>query len=312
MNACHNNKFFSSVSPSNVTETVTSVPLGYEDMMMITSSAEILMGSYEHPVNSCRDLPEHYPSGDYFMLNNCNKIPVKIYCDMNRTACNITGGWNRVAMLNMSNSNHSCPNGLKFIAGDMSPERLCGSTVFQACSSAKFETHGIRYSRVCGRIKGYQFGGPYAFYYQSRGIESYYIDGVSLTYGHPGKRKHIWSFVTGGDDSTVSTVNCPCTRTDQTYSGIVPKFVGNNYFCDTANHDQNYAQARGKALYDDPLWDGNGCIHTTSCCCFNSPPFFCTELPESTTYDVEMRICNGQAYASHGDTRIEMVELYVQ
>ncbi len=166
---------------SNGTGITTSTPLAYEDTTVFTSSGELLMGSYEHPVNACRDLPKHYPFGDYFLLNNCNKIPVKAYCDMTRTACNITGGWNRIGMLNMTNSNHSCPNGLKLNTRNTSPERLCGNAAGTSCSSTWFHVHGINYSRVCGRIKGYQFGAPWGFYQYSSGIESYYMDGVSLT-----------------------------------------------------------------------------------------------------------------------------------
>ncbi len=106
-------------------------------------------------------------------------------------------------------------------------------------------------------------------------------------------------------------MNCPCTRTDQTWPGNVPNFVGDNYFCDTANHHLPYGSSYGKEFYDDPLWDGNGCVSTSTCCCNNSPPWFCTELPDSTIYDVELRMCN-RHYLRNSDTRIEIVELYVQ
>ncbi len=307
------------VSPSvppatNGTGVVTSSPLEptLGDMMAIFSA--VLLGSYEHPVNSCKDLPEDYSSGDYYLLNTCNKIPVKVYCDMSRTACNSTGGWNRVAMLDMTNSSHECPTGLKLITRDANPhvQRVCGSVVGSgACNSVILKTHGINYSKVCGKVKGYQFGAPYAFYYQSKGIESYYIDGVSLTYGRVGDRRHIWSFVTGAEETSASTLVCPCTRTDLTWAGTVPDFVGQNYFCDTANHEKVYTSAFGEDFFDDPLWDGNGCAATSSCCCFNSPPWFCTELPESTTYDIELRLCNVH-YTYNSDSLIEVVELYVK
>ena len=31
----------------------------------------------------------------------------------------------------------------------------------------------------------------------------------------------------------------------------------------------------------DPLWDGEGCDETNTCCDFNSPPWFCKDLPHS-------------------------------
>ena len=43
----------------------------------------------------------------------------------------------------------------------------------------------LPYSRVCGRIKGYQFGVTSGFYGSAignQGIDGYYIDGLSLTH----------------------------------------------------------------------------------------------------------------------------------
>ena len=209
-----------------MTGIATSTILPTAGDMLAIASTTILFGTYQHPVNSCKDLPEDYPSGEYYMLTNCNKIPVKVYCDMTRSACNSTGGWNRVAMLDMTNSSHECPTGLKLITRDTEPLRICGSVNGVNCNSAKFKTHGIVYSKVCGRIKGYQFGAPYAFYQSSSGIESYYVDGISLTYGNPGARKHIWTFATGADETSASNFVCPCTRTDLQWEGSVPSFVG--------------------------------------------------------------------------------------
>ncbi len=41
---------------------------------------------------------------------------------------------------------------------------------------------------MCGKIKAYQVGSPSAFY-NKVSINSYYVEGISLTYGSP--RKHI-------------------------------------------------------------------------------------------------------------------------
>ncbi len=41
----------------------------------------------------------------------------------------------------------------------------------------------------------------------------------------------------------------------------------------------------------DPLWDGAGCGPLNTCCTFNNPPWFYKELPEPTTDDIEMRVC---------------------
>ena len=48
--------------------------------------------------------------------------------------------------------------------------------------SITFPLNGVKYSRVCGKIIGYQYGTPDAFYPyyldQSRTIDSQYVDGV--------------------------------------------------------------------------------------------------------------------------------------
>ena len=65
-----------------------------------------------------------------------------------------------------------------------------------------------------------------------------------------------------------------------------------------------------ETLYpEDPLWDGQGCGPSSTCCSFNTPPWFAKELPSPTTDDVEMRLL---VPGYDGFTPIETVELYVQ
>ena len=62
---------------------------------------------------------------------------------------------------------------------------------------SNFPSNGQSYSRVCGRINAYQFGTPSAFgpsVLGNPGLEGVYLEGVSLTYGDAGSRRHIWSF----------------------------------------------------------------------------------------------------------------------
>ena len=65
---------------------------------------------------------------------------------------------------------------------------------------------------------------------------------------------------------------------------------------------------------DDPLWDGKGC-GSPPCCELSYPPgvtapWFCRQLPQTTTDDIEARICCD--YAHDQDTPLEVVELYVR
>ena len=50
---------------------------------------------------------------------------------------------------------------------------------------------------VGGWRDSYQFGATSAFWQYTCGIDSYYVDGVSLTHGSAGRRQHIWTFAAG-------------------------------------------------------------------------------------------------------------------
>ena len=75
----------------------------------------------------------------------------------------VTGGWMRVAGLDMTNSSHQCPSGLRQRTD--SGKRTCGidSTSVAICSSVVFPINDLRYSQVCGKIIAYQFASPDAF-----------------------------------------------------------------------------------------------------------------------------------------------------
>ena len=87
-----------------------------------------------------------------------------------------------------------------------------------------------------------------------------------------------------------------------------PQCVGDDYLCDTAvatapSHQSFYS--------DYPLWDGAGCGPQSTCCSFNSPPWFYKQLPQTTTDDIEMRVCRDQE-RDDKDIAMEIIELYVQ
>ena len=153
-------------------------------------------------------------------------------------------------------------------------------------------------------MRAYQYGDTVALllaipYGYGTTIDSNYVSGMSITHGES-PRKHIWTFAAALDETRSNYNVCPCTKTDTPYTGRVPPFIGNDYFCDTGSREQY----EGRFYSEDPLWDGEGCGPTSSCCQFNSPPWFCKELPQPTTDDVEVRVC--------GTTPIELIELYVQ
>ncbi len=139
-------------------------------------------------------------------------------------------------------------------------------------------------------------------------LESWYIDGVSLTHGPPGSRTHVWSFVNAYYEIVKNNWKCPCMLSNSSlWPYSVPAFVGNNYFCATGS---TYSPGNN-FLTDDPLWDGEGCTGVKTCCQFNHPPWFCRTLPEPTTEDLEVRICADQS-TSNENTFISNIELYVK
>ena len=212
----------------------------------------------------------------------------------------------RVAHLNMTDTNQHCPSGFRLIT---SPKRTCG-TPGSRCVSTTFPLNGVKYSRVCGKIIAYQYYSLDAFrvYYldRSRSVDGNYVDGVSLTHGQR-PRKHVWTFAAAHSEAVSNLWVCPCTKTDTPFTGAVPPFIGQDYFCDTGStyHVQH------QFYHADPLWDGSGCGPTSSCCGFNNPPWFCKQLPQPTTDDIEMRACTDEG-SSNEYFALESVEIYIQ
>ena len=229
--------------------------------------------------------------------------------------CGGPGDWTRIAFLNMSDPTQQCPPTWRSVSSTV---RGCGhQDPSSTCDSATFPSNGRSYSRVCGRINAFQDGTIDAFHpsiIAGRGqIEDGYLDGVSLTHGAPGSRQHIWSFAGAyfENDPNINTVSfyvCPCTNTEINWPYQIPAFVGNNYFCDTANP---CCEGNAGTVYaDDPLWDGEGCGPTNACCELNRPPWFCTTLPQPTIDDIEARICLDEHFGNE-DIIVSLIEIYV-
>ena len=263
----------------------------------------------DNPASSCSTLPADSTSGYYWISTRGS--PVRMYCNMNATSGNLTGGWMRVAYIDMRNTSHQCPSGLTLFSRSSPPRRVCDITT-NGCVSTTFAVHGVEYSHVYGRIIGYQNQVPTAFNHITNTnydeIDEPYVFGVSLTHGQS-PRKHIWTFAGAPDETSYHPVwKCPCINTNYPPPPPVPSFVGNDYFCDTALSSY-YNSVDWTFQPSDPLWDGKGCGPTNTCCSFNHPPWFVKDLPSPTTDDVEMRLCRP---GGGGSTPIEIVELYVQ
>ena len=269
------------------------------------------------PASSCQLIAQFYNAiSDYYWIRTANGSATRLYCDMS-THCG-EPGWTRAAFINMTDSSQSCPNELAEM--NYTGIRVCKRRAHNACDSVNFIVP-VSYTKVCGRIIGYQIGTSDAFcafqnycdyrrfHHTNRAytIDDVYVDGLSLTRGTP--REHIWTFANAINDVDRNRADfmCPCTLTG--LSGIaIPPFVGNNYFCDTGNHRSGWYD---HVFYkDDPLWDGAGCRAGT-CCTFNTPPWFVNQLSGPITDPLELHSCGDQP-ANTENVGIQLLEIYVQ
>ena len=275
------------------------------------TSALSPMTSADDPATSCKDMYATYysPSG-YYWIGEVGSA-VRVYCNMSLTCGNLTGGWMRVANIDMTDTSQNCPSGLSLTT---SPKRVCDITS-RGCVSTNFDIHGAQYSHICGRVIGYQKNFLSAFFFHSRGIDADYVYGVSLTHGQS-PRENIWTFA-GARDEIIgnSQWKCPCVNPNLDPTPTLPSFIGNDYFCDTAFEIRYSSVPDYQSIQvSDPLWDGEGCGPTNTCCYDSdrevNPPWFVKSLSSPTSDDIEMRLCTPGG-GSH-TTPIEIVELYVQ
>ena len=217
-------------------------------------------------------------------------------------------GWRRVAYLNMTDPDQSCPDAWRPYEQDPTT-RACGRQLSDnaSCNSVMYSTDEYEYTQVCGRITGYQYASPDAgnhySYIPTQGdeINEPYLDGVSITYGDP--RMHIWSFY-GGLYATT------CCNTQHANNSESLGFIGNNSFCDTGNPTN--LPWTNIHFTEHPLWDGiNNCVSSTTCCAPQPGPWLYTTIPLPSLYDIEVRICGDQSTYDE-DTPVKLIELYVK
>ena len=232
--------------------------------------------------------------------------------DIANCPCGGSGQWTNIADFNFSDPDVACPNFTLITE----PVRGCGRAPGEAatCKSVVFSSGGQSYTRVCGRVNAYQKGSTDAFHV-SRGprtLEEIYVDGVSLTHGAPGSRQHIWTFAAAlheGGPFENSKWTCPCANTTYEWPFEIYSYIGDNYFCATG-FDYEFGRIEGTDISFDTLWDGEGCGESSDCCEFNTPPWFCTSLPEATTDNIELRVCNNEDEMNE-DVILSFVELNI-
>uniref|UniRef100_A0A1X7SNC5 Fibrinogen C-terminal domain-containing protein n=1 Tax=Amphimedon queenslandica TaxID=400682 RepID=A0A1X7SNC5_AMPQE len=276
---------------------VDDVYLVVQKILQIQNVSSVLNSAT--PV-SCKAIKEVLPNSStgYYYVNGRN-----IYCNMEEL-CGSGGGWTRLAYLDMTDATMNCPSGFRlYQSGGV---RVCGRAASNggSCTSVQFPSNGISYSQVCGRVTGYQFGSTDADYYDHNDIpnhsdiNSYYVDGVSITRGSP--RQHVWTLMAGLMEASYdigtndARYNCPCSQ-GSPQNLTLQSFIGNDYFCESGNPATD---GRWQLILytSDPLWDDKGCGSLEGNCCTSRPslPWFNKALGTTTTDYLEMRICGDQ------------------
>ena len=285
-----------STSSDELQHSVKELMINFQQLLSTLDS----LGQPSSPAASCAALLDFSPSSPsgYYWVRSSDGSAVHVYCDMTRSCGNITGGWTRVGSINITENDTQCPGNLLKHNGS----NTCGVEIvafsLPHCSSVNFSVNSIIYSKVCGKIKAFPIGSLEAFHGIFHSIDHAYVDGISLTYGHP--RQHIWTLAAGTIENNIS---CPCTDNCQANSTTPPpSFVNKDYFCDTGSEDHN-----------NPLWNRGSCVAMNTCSSYNSPspPWFYRDLPHTTTEDIEIRVCVDEG-RSNEDIAIETIEIYIQ
>ena len=253
---------------------------------------------------SCEEIYSNNPeTGDktgYYRINDTQWV----YCTP--TCAGMGGGWKRIVNIDIS-AGDDCPSGWRkdTYSGVGFCRVVSDAHPLQSCSSTSFSTNGTSYQRVCGRARGYQKGESVSFwahYGRLATLNDWYVDGLSITHGNP--RQHIWTYSNGFLDNQTNQFNCPCAPGS---SFDAPAFIGTDYYCESGANDTS---DQNEYYFNDPLWDGSGCI-TSNCCDNSTQPWFYQELSGITTDYIEARICREWGF-SRGSTLIDQLELYIQ
>ena len=309
-------------SLSHIKETATSNAGAINDILLLVEDLIMLhndSSSFSPIPTSCQEIKNkqpNSPSGVY-LLKTANNGTQSVYCNMEEL-CGSGGGWTRLAYLDMTDATENCPSGFRlYQSGGV---RACGRPTSSggSCTSVQFPSNGISYSQVCGRVVGYQYASPDAIIsLQSiNNINSYYVDGVSITRGSP--RQHVWTLMAGlmeadyhVNDPNKGQLNCPCSQ-GGLQSETLQSFIGNDYFCESGNPATN--KAYQFILYtSDPLWDGKGCGILEDNCCTSRPslPWFNKVLNTTTTDYLELRVCGDQSTTDE-NVPVSFYELYIK
>ena len=202
-------------------------------------------------------------------------------------------GWKLAIYRDFRDPNTSCPDEWERTMYDERPYTCGKKSEGQGCDIASFpETEGLEYSKVCGRIKAYQFG-------TLSTDHSVLIESDS--------EGDIWTFTNGitqsQTESSLFQFRCPC-------DGGQP-FSSETHFCESLIKDNIPGDKYDNHFFsNNVLWDNVGCSSSGDCCSRFVGPYFIRHLESMSTDPISVTICTAdratQNYA------IELIEIYVQ
>ena len=248
---------------NSIQEDVHTLKCGFDSLeedvtVLETACSELLAQSRD--VETCLEEHSEQSRADLWQVQTCLDA-AKSTAEAVEDFTHPCGGpgWRQVVNLDFSDINTACPDSWREVS--YPPDiHACRKRAFSFCDSTTFSTDG-EYSRVCGRISAFQYGQSNAFISRFP-LNFPYLNGVSLTHGEAPTRKHIWSFAVGRTEEQNNFfpfARCPCDG-----GSASPNFVGEDYFCESGVSE---GVVRRNVLYsDDPLWDGEGCIDSSTCC----------------------------------------------
>ena len=218
------------------------------------------------------------------------------------TKYGILGNWRRIAYFDTVQGD-SCPTGLRTVTNTATNQTACGRTVDNSCTPLTFATGGT-YSDVCGRVRGYQFGHMDCFARPpGRSLNETYIDGVSFTQGDP--PRHLWTYAVGETEQTKLSDRCPCAWSDPNNRQYVPGYVGENFYCESGfvtSYEERF-------VWEDPLWDGSGCVKPGNQCC-NRYGWFHRSVALSSDA-IKVRWCSDHSIITGKDVVTDQLEIWV-
>ena len=209
----------------------------------------------------------------------------------------------RVAYLNMTDPSSQCPAG--FRAENANNTRFCiRNTINAGCRSMITEQFGIKYTQVCGYVRGYQYGTTDAF--GDFGSVNTIVDGVSITAG----ATHVWTYAAGFQeakrDHTDIEPNCPCNSASQ---HVTPLSVDDDYYCESGS--LSHPDQADIWYTTDPLWDGMQCGGDEGPCCNHTGLPWFTKTLSSTTATLNVDLCVDENIGSE-NVGVEQFELYIK